>query len=152
MSGQLNYNRLKGEQTTVQLVDDEGNIETWTDVLSFNWNTKQTILESEYLGQTTTAHSQTFHGTAGDISVHISSGTAQDFILKLAQRARREIPYFAVRLQTVITTTNMVDEAPYMLQFSDVQIADPKWSAGKRDDFVVLSFNWATDDQPKKLA
>lgn len=94
--------RIKGQETLVQVVVQGAVQNTLTDIRNFELTPKFTKLEEQYLGETTKRYDELFDGVDFKMDLHFEDAGVLNFIDIVKQRATNQTPGVKINIQATL--------------------------------------------------
>ena len=135
--------RIKGQEVSVVFVSSKGTEESVADVQSMDFQFDRDILSEGYLGQTTEQKDDIFKGVSGKIEFHVRSAGVLDLTQRINEKTKRRAPG---EMFQVVATFAYPDGTRQRIVIPNTVFGTIPVSAGSRDDFVSVSYDFASED------
>lgn len=100
--------RIKGQETTVIIVENGNPLNTIRDIQSMDMEAALEIISEGYLGETTLRKDEKYNGYSGSIGMHFSNPEILNLTRRIIDRARRRDPGLKINIQTTLQFPNGV--------------------------------------------
>lgn len=94
--------RIKGQETSVQVLVDNVPQLTLFDIRSFESSELLAIIAEGYLGETTQRYDEVYNGFSFRLEAHIETRDYLDFRAAVVNRARRRTPGVRINIKTTL--------------------------------------------------
>ncbi len=136
--------RLKGQEVSLNLVSATQSLEaSVSDVKSNDIQFDMDIVSEGYLGQTTEQKDDIFKGVSGKFELHIRSADILAVIQRIIERSKRRLP--GERFQIVVTFA-FPEGGRRRVVIPDAKFGNIPISTSSRDDYTMVTFEFAADD------
>jgi hypothetical protein len=135
--------RLKGQETAVSFVSANGTEESVADVKSFDIQFDRDILSEGYLGQTTEQKDDIFKGVSGKLEFHVREADFLTLVRRMNEKTRKRLPGEQFEIVSTLTFPNGQRQRIIVgnAMFGAIPVSAPS-----RDDYVTVTFDYASDD------
>lgn len=132
--------RLRGDQVTIRLVDNGGvQTDAWNAAGTANVTSNNSIIESEFLGETSKRFDAIFDGFSFDGEFEMF-GTAEADLEEKINNKNARIGADAARQFDITFTESYPNGRTVTRVLIDVEFGEIKSSYGGRSDYVKMSF------------
>ena len=132
--------RIKGQDTVVQIVVNGVLQAELTDIQSFHVALNLELLQQGYLGETTDRYDEIFKGAHFDFEMHHHSSDYAVFNQQLIARARRQAPNTVINVSSQL---NFPNGQVVNVLFSDSYFGTPDQTTPSRADYVKTKYEGA---------
>lgn len=132
--------RIKGQETVISFTSPTGDVQGLEDVLSFEAELDIEILQEGYLGETADRFDDIYHGTSGQVELHLENSKYFLFTEQVQDRAERRSPAGAVFNAT--STFAFPNGQRARITFEDIFFGAMPLNAPSRKDYVKATVQW----------
>lgn len=128
--------RVRGQEVSVQVVQNGKIVAELTDVKSFDVEFQMDVMKEGYLGEFTDRRDDMFKGISGKIEFHIENNAPFDFINAIVQRSQSRVKGTQFNVQSTI---NLPNGQVKRLLVNDIFFSNVPVNVGGRSDYVTYS-------------
>lgn len=139
--------RLKGQEVSIRIVQDGGEVTSIDSISSFNDEAKLEIKEDGFLGEPTNRFDDIHNGFSGDFEMHLTSSAWVKWQRAIIDRAQRRRPGIVFN---VVRTDLYADNSSIVFTYKDVKWGGMPTSMGSRGDFVKVRANFACSERSEQ--
>jgi hypothetical protein len=141
--------RIKGQETTILIVQDGALQAELTDVRNFEFELQTEIKSQGYLGEKTNRKDEVYNGVKGSFELHLHSQDIFTFQNAILDRAKRNTPDTVFNISSVLNFPN--GETPTVL-FPDVKFGPIPLNVPERGDYINVKVQFECDDFERQLS
>jgi hypothetical protein len=140
----MGQHRLRGDQCLIRLVQSATGVAetTWNAVATIDVTSKNSILEEEFLGESSKRYDAIFEGFGMSCEVQMFGKDEQDLEDAINAKNARRGAAAAQRFDISLTTSYPSGQVTTRV-LEDVEFGEIKTSVGGRAEFVKMSFEGA---------
>ena len=128
--------RVRGQEVSVQVVQNGKIVAELTDVKSFDVEFEMDVMKEGYLGEFTDRRDDMFKGISGKIEFHIENNAPFDFINAIVQRSQSRVKGTQFNVQSTI---NLPNGQVKRLLVNDIFFSNVPVNVSGRSDYVTYS-------------
>jgi hypothetical protein len=128
--------RVRGQEVSVQVVQNGKIVAELTDVKSFDVEFQMDVMKEGYLGEFTDRRDDMFKGISGKIEFHIENNAPFDFINAIVQRGQSRVKGTQFNVQSTI---NLPNGQVKRLLVNDIFFSNVPVNVSGRSDYVTYS-------------
>jgi len=128
--------RVRGQEVSVQVVQNGRIVAELTDVKSFDVEFQMDVMKEGYLGEFTDRRDDMFKGISGKIEFHIENNAPFDFINAIVQRSQSRVKGTQFNVQSSI---NLPNGQVKRLLVNDIFFSNVPVNVSGRSDYVTYS-------------
>jgi hypothetical protein len=131
--------RLRGQEVSVQVVQNGALLADISDVKSFEVEFQLDVMAEGYLGEFTDRRDDMFKGITGKIEFHIENGAPFDLVNAIVQRAQRRVPGTQFNVQSTVRLANGQRKR---IVINDLYFGSVPFNVASRTDYVTYSLSF----------
>jgi hypothetical protein len=131
--------RLRGQEVSVQVVQNGALLADISDVKSFEVEFQLDVMAEGYLGEFTDRRDDVFKGITGKIEFHIENGAPFDLVNAIVQRAQRRVPGTQFNVQSTVRLANGQRKR---IVINDLYFGSVPFNVASRTDYVTYSLSF----------
>jgi len=139
---------LAGQDTKVSISTDNDEVESITDINSFDATFHIERTQEAYQGRPGVSHDEFAMGCSGNIAFNAKNPQVLDFVMKLYERAEARVNSFKVN---IMSTFFFPDGSVRLLIFRDAAFGNIPISSQGKTSHVGFTLDWAIGGKPENI-
>ena len=139
--------RVRGQETQVRVTLNGQLQRTFTKIENFTNTANISLLEKDYLGNTSVSLDEIFKGSAFEFSMDPEGSDFLKLIDTIIERASRRTAQANVHIN-IVTTLNFPNGQRPRMTLPDVNFSDIPTTTGGRDQYVNVMFSGKSESKP----
>ncbi len=135
--------RIKGQEISLLLVEDDVPLMEINDVRSFEMAAQLEIIKEGYLGEKTDRRDSIYRGFRGKMDVHFEGRQIIDFSRRIIDKAKRRVP--GARINCKVTLAFPSGSRVRVL-LKDLEFGEIPMGFGSRSDYGTISLEFEGED------